>query len=230
MGCSLSKSTLKKRKEISSLQQTANYDIEDKCKLIIEYWFRESVSSDISINNIVQMITAFLQIYEQFFEYKCHGGNNITITNDGQLLICNYEYGYKAIGTVITKAGCNYHWALKLVEMKYDMYIGIRDNNATRDGYTYAWWSFGALRQRIAGEYKGKYADMKGKYSNNKGYRKDDTVHIWLNLSNDKREILFGRNDKHFGKAFDVKSTEYRLAILIYGNAKIEIVAFEVTK
>ena len=60
-------------------------------------------------------------------------------------------------------------------------------------------------------------------------FGQDDVIDIWLDLKGDKRELSFGKNDKIYGKARDVKeSTNYRLAITVSGQVhEIQLLSFE---
>ena len=191
-------------------------------EIIVGYWFRTLISYDISIDSISKIIISFSQIYEQFVDHDSHGGEMVTIDSDGKVLSCKYQAGYTAMGSIVTANGYKYHWTLKIIAMEYDIYTGITDIAKNWD-YTYAWWSYGGLRRREEGQVNNNYA-------NDEGYGENHTVHIWLDLSDDKRELSFGRNDQDFGKAFDVTSTQYKLAILIYGTTELEIIDFEITK
>ena len=85
-------------------------------------------------------------------------------------------------------------------------------------GYSY-WCISGQLYHRSVNGAK-DYGDP---------YDEGDIIDIWLDLRDDKRELSYAKNDKTYGKAYDVKeSTEYRLCVTVYGKkCKIELLSFE---
>lgn len=205
---------------------------------IVTYWFRNFISSNISLRDISKLIVAYSKVYDAFQGYSSLSGDTSpTIENSGRIITFkpsddsndDLEDRCAAFGVISTQIGVKYHWKLKVHECD-DINIGIIESKmvniydrAENGGfyykmYGYSYWSFtGSI-------YNG------GSRNYGKPYGKDDIIDVWLDLTDGKKEISFAKNDTKYGVAFEkLKCTEYQLAVDLCGACKLEILSFDMS-
>ena len=198
-------------------------------ELILEYWFRVLIGTDISIANISQITLEFADEYESFDPDLCQ--DLAKIANEGKLIYKTIKksVGCNAFGNIITTPDRIYHWKLKIIKCEDDqLNIGIIEADKAKHYLEANWWFSDCGYSYWAGD-----GHMYHKYGVPYGekYGKDDIIDVWLNLKENKYELSFAKNDKKYGKAATVeKLKEYRLAIGMYSGVKrIELLSFEIT-
>ena len=196
-------------------------------RMIVEYWFRVIIGSDISIENIVGIALKFAKDYEQFHADLSH--TQLKIENEGRVVV-NETYSYSqhnAFGIMTAKPGNVYHWKIKIVEStSNNINIGIieADKYAEYLQDKTSWWSQSDGYSYWATNGRFYHESSTGKpYGEN--YRVNDIVHVYLDLSDGVNELSFGKNEKRFGKAANVKdSTNHKLGIAMSGEMKLELI------
>ena len=205
-------------------------------RIIVEYWFRASFGSDIAIPNIVAIAVKFSTIYEKFAYDSELSNKALQCDHDGRRISKIYlnSNDCNTFGTAIAKPGNSYHWTIKVVAItgstlnigimeadKCDEYLNGGAWYATAKSKAYGYSYFAGTGEIYHVTYDSyKYGDR---------YGAGDIIHVWLDLRDNKNELFFGKNDKKYGRAANVKaSTEYKLAIAMCGNTKtIELLAFD---
>ena len=202
-------------------------------ELVFEHWFRILIGPSFSISDITRIINDFADQYEIFDQTLT--SFKIKIDHEGR--IC-YNEGNSwdmknTFGIITAKPGNMYHWKLKIIQMGDTfLNIGVIAAGEAVNHKNETWWNTEhgfSYFARSGGIYTAS-AFKRAKYGD--AYGKDDIIHIWLDLRENKNELSFGKNDEKFGKAANVKeSTNYRLAIgMFLATKKIEILSFEISK
>ena len=187
--------------------------------MIVEYWFRVSVKSEISIQDVAKVVAEFARMYERFDASLSH--KEMKIENEGQLIYpASKSTLASAFGTMMVTPGNKYHWKLKVIgdDIK-GINIGIIESQECSKSKSDYWWckeygfsyhsKNGWLYHRVItdGSLRGSSKQYGDRYGDN------DVIDIWLDLK-DKYELSFSKNNKDMGKASDVKKeTDYKLAV-----------------
>ena len=193
-----------------------------KRALILEYWFRVVMGSDVSIKDISKIVLRFADPYEAFDKSTNWG---IKVEKSGTLLsklelTLNWLNVY---GTVIAKEAALYHWQLKVID--FDEPSGLNIGIATANTRHYQGW---APSSYLYCNEDGKLWHESRRNDYGDSFGKGDIIHVWLNLKDNLNEIYFGKNDKRYKKAGNVEcSAGYKLQVAIWGipNA-IELVSY----
>ena len=201
----------------------------DERQMIIEYWFRVLIGTDITIGDIAKIMVEFANEIEAFVESFCH--ENVIIEDNGQLIYKKEGYNNEcnAFGKIIATPNRMYHWKLKVIECKDDqLNIGVIQEDKAKAFLAAYWWFEVFGFSYFAGNGK-LYNEMAKQYGDT--YEEGDIIDVWLDLKENKNEISFAKNNKKFGKAANVReSTDYRLAVGMWaGSKKIEILSFKIT-
>ena len=201
--------------------------------LIIGYWFRIFIARDFSIVDIAKIIKQFADECEQFDEDLSH--EVIKYENSNEIMWVESVKSYEkasAFGTMVATPGRRYHWKIHCLKMdrRTRLHFGIIKADKC-DGMTEEYWwckKFAYSYYRAGTIYSGSIRRIYKDYGSK--FEEGDIIDIWLDLK-ENNDLSFGRNDKHFGKAFDVASdTEYRLAVGTNGRLdfKLNIIDFEI--
>ena len=204
-------------------------------KIIVEYWFRVLIGSDISIDDILKIALRFAKEYEKFSYHPLLSEEALMIEDDGRIVrktTFNFQE-CNTFGTVTAKQSHLYHWKIKVMEMQDNfLNIGVVEANKCEQclSTNNAWYfeSFGYSYYAGDGKIYHK-KKLRSCWSYGDKYGVDDIIDIWLDLRDNKNQLSFAKNEKKFGKAADVKdSTDYKLAISMYARQKkIELMLFE---
>ncbi len=208
----------------------------DERTLILEYWFRTLIGSEISFSDISSIIVEFANEYEMFEPALCDM-EGIKIENDGKILHkIKSEQDWddaNAFGSFVAAPGKIYNWKLKVlpVEGKSIIYtnIGIIEANAASESLHSSWFVHENGYSYFAGT--GEIYNNNTWWDYGDRYGKNDIIDICLDLKN-KKELSFAKNGKTLGKAADIKhDMGFRLAIgMDVDTQKIELLSFEILK
>lgn len=199
---------------------------ESQRQMIVQHWFRKLIASAITIQDILKIILAYSNIFDMFDKSTSH--ELIKIEKDGTLIDGNLGRKSTAFGTMTASPGVKYHWQLNIIKSGSGtdnrINIGIVEADMCNNKDT--WWF---------AKYGYSYYSPNGKiftYGVQKHYGdtfgKGDIIDVWLDLQDSNTTLSYSKNDKDFGKAFDVTpSKEYKLAVSIYGTSQIELLSFE---
>ena len=199
--------------------------------IVLEYWFRILVGSDISIEDIFKIILEFAKEYEKFTFIPSLSHDSLKLEDDGRIL-SKTSYNHhecSTFGSIITKPGNSYHWKIKVIKMGDDhLNIGIIEadkcelsletgNKWFSTSYGYSYW---AGNGKVYHSSSKNYGDAFGA---------GDVIDIWLDLRDNKNALSFAKNDKCYGLAATVQeSTDYKLAVTMRRQQKkIELLSFE---
>ena len=199
--------------------------------LIVAYWFRKLITFDISIQHISKIIMEFSKLYDRFDELL--SDPSLTIQDNGTLVLKTIEEGdfdyndRSAFGTVTTITGKKHHWRLKIFEIS-SINLGIIEADKHVNNQDVAWWCYCYGYSYWSGNGQTYHDGNRNAYGT--CYGKHDIIDMWLDLTQNKGQLFFAKNDEKFGKAFDVKeSRDYRLAIAMYGSPnKLELLSFDI--
>ena len=211
--------------------------IDSRTKDAVNGWIRNTEKA-LKTNNVPAMINTICILY--FREYETFDKDLIS-----QLLTVDSEYKYissdndtngpifsaSAFGSNICVKGRKYYWMIKIEEgtelISKSINIGIIENDAAKkneigwyfESYGYSYHNNGSTWNKGC---SGGITKMYGDFMN-----VGDIIHVWLDLK-DSNTLSYGKNDKHYGVAFDIDNDkEYRLAVQLQ-NAKISIQNFDV--
>ena len=200
-------------------------------QLIIECWFRKLIELELSIEDIAKIIIEFADEYEQFDPEKT--SKDLKLENDNldvYLPTIASLLTARSFGLLDATPGRKYHWKIKILdEMSGNIGIIEADKYISFSKGTDGWWYY----PYGYAYYSGK--DLYNDYENTtyivygEEYDVDDIIDVWLDLK-DNYDLSFGKNEKKFGKAFDLKKdTTYKLAIGLYSGG-VRLMSFEINE
>ena len=197
--------------------------------LIFEYWFRVLIGKDISIEAIVKIAVEFAAEYERFLSSLTYG--DVSIENDGKVLISSMQTDCQAFGSAIASAGRKYHWKIKIIDSGFkSLNIGVIKSEVdvsligteggfwqNDDGCSY--YAAGMLYQ--GGRCIELYAPP---------YGNDDVIDIWLDMRDEnKHELLFLNQGQYTSSVQMSADYDYRFAMYIHKHySQIEVMNFEI--
>ena len=197
--------------------------------MIVEYWFRKLIALSIATEDISKIILNFAKIYDAFI--GCSDNTSTEIENEGLLMVKKNDDNIGTVfGTVTAKPGKGiYHWRLKIIECDHkDINLGIVEANKCDEiTNNRGWWGEDYGYSYWSGD--GEVFHNNDFHEYGDAFGQDDVIDIWLDMDQDQRELSFAKNDTRYGRAYQVKeSTEYKLAITVYGDGYIiELMSFE---
>ena len=121
-------------------------------------------------------------------------------------------------GSVDAIPGNKYHWKIKVLDnegtnigiMQADKCIKHANSSDSWWNYDYAWSYYSAAGHIFHRSCNTSYGEVYGAY---------DIIDIWVDLKVNN-ELSFGRNERSFGKAADLKpNATYKLVIGLYGGS-----------
>ena len=202
-------------------------------ELVVEYWYRTLLSVSLSCDDITKIIVEFGEAFERFEESlasKC-----IKIEDDGTVLLsqatryaCNNAFGvFRAI------SGYTYHWKLQIMQSmtfnKFQANIGIIEADKCEECLPASaplWFCSGIGYAYYSGDGNAWHMHFYGK-EYGETYTDNDVIDIRLDLK-DNYMVSWGKNEKDYGKGFDVKQdTGYKLAIGIY-YGKVKLISLDI--
>lgn len=195
-------------------------------KIIIEYWYKQLISSIDSIADIMHIIIEFGNDFDQFDESTATSFIQINDKCDIIELTDNHELEEYYIASVYGKykaiPGKMYRWTLKVLD-DCTTHIGIcRYSNKVSD-----WWSDGYSYytdgQIYGWETSAEYGPC---------LKKNDIITIHLDLKNSyNHSISYIINGQDYGHAFSVEQFTYKLAVALYNDkaGRIKLLSFEVS-
>ena len=102
----------------------STYVGDDYKSLIVANWFRKSVASEISIDDICKIIIAFAKIYDRFAGYD---ETTVQVTHDGTVAT-NITFGNRSIYCKLiipNQTNETFKWKFKCCQMGDPLYYGI---------------------------------------------------------------------------------------------------------
>ena len=200
--------------------------------MILEYWFRVLIGSDISIDDISKITVAFANEFEMFDESLSHKSLKIEI--EGQIIYKDEHEWSSAngFGNFIASKGRIYHWTIKVIEaLDQHLNIGIIEADAWKETLKKQnWWnsSYGYSYYGADGEL---WHDAQQGKVYGESYTAGDIIHIWVDLQDEKPNLSFSKNDKKYDEIKINRCKDYKLAIGMYGESKkLEILSFEINE
>ena len=181
---------------------------------------------DVSIENIAAIALKFADEFDGFEPSLCH--KLLQIENDGTLLskIQDEGKGCNAFGLVTATPGRKYHWRFKVIDAgDKQLNIGIIEAKKSTIKHldSYYWgYQYGYSYHANTGELWHNGCGITTSQVNK--YGSGDIIDMWLDLTQNKNEIMFQKNQPKtylwVNNTIVFASTDYKLAIGISGNRK----------
>ena len=202
--------------------------------MIIEYWYRTIFAGKNSIQFVSAIVTQYGKECDIFDRSLSHEA--LSIEDDGSTLAANRYISsrFSGFGTIIARPGRKYHWKLKIVQKSgynnhLDNNFGVIEATKCAESNNYYWWSsYG--QSNYGYSYYSDGDKYPGPERYGEGHQVGDIIDVCLNLKDKNPYLEFAKNDKQFGKAFDLKEdTEYRLGVSLYTtHSCITLISFDV--